>query len=119
MADGGREGRGGHWVTPGLSKQWSRGGIPVWALSALLLASSGCAGLSCRQLPITVAKKDERGRLELAPRGYTTETGRLEELRRPEIVRDYWVQDAAGAWHRVSLEQYQVAQVGEILDLCR
>ena len=106
-------------MTPGLSKRRPGGGTPVWALSVLLLASSGCAGLSCRQAPITVAKKDERGRLETAPRGYTTETGRLEELRRPEIVRDYWLQDAAGSWYRVSLEKYRAAQVGEILELCR
>ncbi len=66
-----------------------------------------------------MAKKEERARLEAMPRGYTAETGRLEELRRPEIVRDYWVLDADNTWHRVSLEQYRVAEVGQIIQLCR
>lgn len=88
-------------------------------VGVLVLVVSGCAGLSCRQAPITVAKKEERGRLETTSRGYTSETGRLAEARKPEIVRDYWVQDAAGTWHRVSLEQYRAAEVGQVLDLCR
>jgi hypothetical protein len=89
------------------------------AAGGLGLVLTGCAGLTCQQTSITVAKKEERGRLETVPRGYTTETGRLEELRRPEIVRDYWVQDATGTWHRVSLEPYRAAEVGRPLELCR
>ena len=79
-----------------------RVGIGTWIVSVLVLALSGCAGLSCQPASITVAQKEERVRLETVPYGYTTETGRLAELRRPEIVRDYWVQDADGTWHRVS-----------------
>jgi len=74
----------------------SRFGIGTWIVSILILALSGCAGLSCQPASITVAKKEERARLGTVPHGYTTETGRLEELRRPEIVRDYWVWDADG-----------------------
>jgi len=91
----------------------------TWIVSVLVLAFSGCAGLSCQPVSITVAKKEERARLETVPHGYTTETGRLEELRRPEIVRDYWVQDADGTWHRVSLEHYRATEVGQVLDICR
>ena len=90
-----------------------------WIVSVLVLALSGCAGLSCQPASITVAKKEERTRLETVPHGYTTETGRLEELRRPEIVRDYWVQDADGTWHRVALEQYRAIEVGQVLEICR
>jgi hypothetical protein len=97
----------------------SRFGIGTWIVSVLVLALSGCAGLSCQPASITVAKKEERARLEATPRGYTSETGRLEEIRRPEIVRDYWVLDADGTWHRVSLEQYRTAEVGQVLPLCR
>lgn len=89
------------------------------AAGALGLALSGCAGLSCQGTSVTVARKEERGRLETIPRGYTTETGRLEELRRPEIVRDYWIQDTTGAWHRVSLEQYRASEVGRPFEVCR
>jgi hypothetical protein len=117
------EGGGGssavvHRLTPGLpkSRPW---GIATWiAAGALGLVLSGCASLSCEQTSVTVAKKEERGRLETVPRGYTTETGRLEELRRPEIMRDYWIQDASGTWHRVSLEQYRAAEVGRPLEIC-
>ena len=97
----------------------SRFVIGTWIVSVLVLALSGCAGLSCQPASITVAKKEERARLETVPHGYTTETGRLEELRRPEIVRDYWVRDADGTWHRVSLEQYRATEVGQVLDICQ
>jgi hypothetical protein len=96
-----------------------RARIGTWIVSVLILALSGCAGLSCQEASITVAKKEERARLETVPDGYTSETGRLEELRRPEIVREYWVLDADGTWHRVSLEQYRATEVGQVLEICR
>ena len=109
-----------HRLTPGLPKSGPWRGIATWiAAGTLGLVLSGCASLSCEQTSVTVAKKEERGRLETVPRGYTSETGRLEELRRPEIVRDYWIQDATGAWYRVSLEQYRAAEVGRPLEICR
>jgi hypothetical protein len=94
-------------------------GLGPWIVSILILALSGCAGLSCQQGSITVAKKEERARLETVPHGYTSETGRLEELRRSEIVHEYWVLDADGTWHRISLEQYRAAEVGQVLGICR
>jgi len=95
-----------------------KGANPVIA-AVLVLVSSGCASLSCQQTSITVAKKEERGRLDTIPRGYTAETGGLKEIRRPEIAHDYWVQDAEGSWHRVSVEQYRAAEVGQVFELCR
>lgn len=110
---------GVHRPTAGLPKsgRWP-GIVATWTLGVLVVFS-GCAGLSCQKVSITVTRKEERARLETTPRGYTAETGRLEELRRPEIVRDYWVLDADGSWHRVSLEQYRAAEVGQVLELCR
>jgi len=90
-----------------------------WLTALSLLALSGCAGLACRPTSITVATKEERSRLETVPRGYTSETGRLEEIRRPEIVRDYWVRDVDGTWYRVSLDQYREAEAGRPLEVCR
>ena len=107
------------WLTPALPKSGPRDGAATWILTVLILALSGCASFSCQRVSIEVVKKEERARLEAVPRGYTTETGRLEELRRPEIVRDYWVQAADGAWHPVSLETYQVAEAGQPLEICR
>lgn len=120
MGSRGSTGPAVHRLTPGLPKSGPRRGLAVRiAAGALGLAVSGCAGLSCQPASITVAKKEERGRLETGPRGYTSQTGRLEELRRPEIVRDYWIQDATGTWHRVSLEQYRAAEIGRPQELCR
>jgi len=64
-------------------------------------------------------KKEERARVDTKSVGFTSETGRLEEIRRPEIVRDYWVLDAGGSWQRVSLAEYQAAEVGRALAVCR
>ena len=36
---------------------------------------------------ITVAKKEERARLDATPRGYTSETGRLEDDRPERVIR--------------------------------
>lgn len=103
-------------LTPGLPKNGLlRAGI-AWSL--LVVAFSGCASLSCRPTPVTIVKKEERSRLETVPRGFSSETGRFEELRRPEIVRDYWVQDSEGGWHRVSFETYREASVGQRVELC-
>jgi hypothetical protein len=93
--------------------------LASWVAGVLVLLVSGCAALSCRPASITVAKKEERARVEATPQGYTSETGRLEEIRRPEIVRDYWVLDTDGTWHRVSIEQYRTAEAGQALELCR
>ena len=101
------------------AKKWRLPGRHHMIAAVLVLVFSGCASLSCQQTSITVAKKEERGRLETIPRGYTAETGGLEEIRRPEIARDYWVQDAEGTWNRVSVEQYRAAVVGQVLELCR
>jgi hypothetical protein len=67
-----------------------------------------------------VAQKQERARLESVPRGiHTTGTGRLEEDRRTEIVRDYWVRAQDGTWHPVSMEQFRAVEVGQSLEICR
>jgi len=106
----------------GSSGHPSTGWLPkngAWMIGGLLLMLQGCAGAPCHPVSITVAKKEDRARLEAVPRGYTSETGGLQEIRKPEVVRDYWVQDASGTWYRVTLEQYQKAQVGQNLELCQ
>lgn len=109
-----------HRLTPGLPKSSRWRGLSLrLTAGALGLALSGCASLSCQPHSITVAQKEERGRLETAPGGFTSETGRLQEVRRPEIVREYWVQDTKDTWHRVSVEQYRAAEAGQPLELCR
>jgi len=92
-----------------------------WIAGSLLLAlACSCATAVCHPPTIVVAQKEERARLERAPHGIrTTETGRLEEDRRTEIIRDYWVRAQDGTWYPVPLDRYRAAQVGQSFELCR
>jgi hypothetical protein len=86
----------------------------------LVLLAAACASFVCRPLSVTVAEKEERAGLDMVPRGVeTTATGRLDVLRAPEIVRDYWVRAGDGTWYRVSLDKFRAAEVGRPLELCQ
>jgi hypothetical protein len=86
----------------------------------LALFAAACATLTCRPLSVMVAEKEERARLDMVSRGVqTTETGHLEVLRAPEIVRDYWVRAEDGTWYRVSLDKFRAAEINRPLELCR
>lgn len=92
-----------------------------WIAGALLLLlAASCSMPACRPLTIVVAHKEERARLESLPHGIrTTDTGRLEEGRRTEIVRDYWVRAPDGTWYPVTMDRYRAVEVGQPLELCR
>ncbi len=92
-----------------------------WVAGALLLTvAASCRLPACRPLTIVVAHKEERARLERVPRDIrTTETGRLEEGRRTEIVRDYWIRAQDGTWYPVTMDRYRAAEVGQQLEVCR
>ena len=83
-----------------------------------ILALGACAPLACQPSAIVVVKKEERARPETPPGVRTTETGRIEELPMV-IVRDYWVESEDGRWHRVSVEDFNAAEVGGRLEICR
>ena len=86
----------------------------------LVLLAAACAPVTCRTLTVTVVEKQERARLDMVPRGVqTTETGRLEVLHAPEIIRDYWVRTEDGVWYRVPFDKFGTAEVGGPLELCR
>src|SRR5437879_5363573 len=84
----------------------------------LALALAGCAPIACQNTGIVVAKKEERARPETPAGVRTTETGRM-ETPLMVIVRDYWVQADNGSWYQISAEQYQAAEVGSRLEICR
>jgi hypothetical protein len=92
-----------------------------WLAGVLLpVLAASCSTPACRPLTIVVAQKEERARLESVPYGIrTTETGRLEEGRRTEIVRDYWVRAQDGTWYPVSMDRYRAVEVGQPLEICR
>ncbi|HSE04111.1 MAG TPA: hypothetical protein VLK35_08175 [Methylomirabilota bacterium] len=95
----------------------ARGGI---AGALLLVLVTSCSIPACRPLTIVVAQKEERPRLERVPQGVrTTETGRIGEGHRTEIVRDYWVRAQDGTWYRVPIDRYNAAEVGLPLEICR
>ena len=84
------------------------------------LSLGGCAALSCDSVSIVVADKEERSRLDMAPRGFsTTATGGLEEVREPVIVREYWIRAEQGTWLRVSPQQYRLAEKGQRIAICQ
>ena len=58
--------------------------------AAFALALGGCVQLACRPASILVAKREERGRLDVGGGGLlrTTETGRVEEVQKPVVVPD-------------------------------
>lgn len=94
-------------------RAWIAGGV-------LGVLAASCHMPVCSPLTIVVAQKEERARLERVPHGIaTTDTGRLEEGRRTEIVRDYWVRGHDGTWYPVSRDRYRAAEVGQSLELCR
>jgi hypothetical protein len=105
----------------GPAEKWRRVGVVRWVVLALLAAlAASCASFTCQPLTVVVADKQERTRLERVPYGVrTTETGRLEEDRRAEIVRDYWVRGQDGRWYPVPPDRYRAAQVGESVEVCR
>ena len=92
-----------------------------WITGTLLMAlATSCAAPLCHPLTIVVAGKEERARLETVPHGVrTTETGRLEEDRRLEVVRDYWVRAPDGAWYPITPDRYRGVEVGQSLEICR
>lgn len=90
----------------------------AWGALVMLVAACGSMA-SCQPVPVTVAQKDDRPRLEMVPRGFTSETGRLQEIRVPEVVHEYWVRAPDGTWYRVSADQFRAVEVGGTIELCR
>ena len=90
----------------------------AWSVLACLVAA--CSLPTCEAVPLIVAKKEERARLDMVSRGVgTSPTGRVEEIRVPEAVREYWVRAQDGPWYRVSEERYRAVEVGGSVEICR
>lgn len=87
----------------------------------LVTLLAGCGTLACQPSPVIVAEKEERSRLEMVPTGgFSSSTGRLEEVRVPKAVRNYWVRAKDdGTWHPISPERYRTVEVGDTVELCR
>ena len=104
-----------------LAEKWRISAVIRWMGPTLLLTvAAACAAPTCHPITIVVSDKQERARLERVPSGIrTTETGRLEEDRRAEIVRDYWVRAQDGRWYTVPLDRYRLAEVGGSIEVCR
>ena len=94
--------------------------VPGTACSVLASLLAACSVLTCEPVPVIVAQKEERSRLEMVSRGVgTSATGRVEEVRVPEVVREYWVRAQDGTWYRVSPDRFRAVDVGSSVDLCR
>jgi hypothetical protein len=94
--------------------------VAAWGL-LVALGSTGCAALACRPVTVVVAQKEERAHIGNLSQGLyrTTETGRLEPVLAPGVVREFWVRSAVGDWYRVTPEQFHAAEVDRPLEVCR
>ena len=93
-------------------------GITVLVTTFAVLG--GCATLACTPVSIVVAGKEERPTLVSQSRGLRTdELGRVKEDRRDSIGHEYWVRDGDGHWYRVSQAEWQAAEPGRPLQVCR
>ena len=97
-------------------RRWVLGA--VWSVLASLVAA--CSVVTCEPVPVIVAQKEERERLEMVSRGVrTSPTGSVEEIRVPEVVREYWVRGQDGTWYRVLADRFRAMEVGDSVKLCR
>ena len=98
-------------------ERWDRWRWPV----LVGLAVVGCTAVTCQPSTVIVAKKEERARVENVSGGLyrTTETGRLEPVLTPGIVREYWIESRGGDWYRVTPEQFQAADIDRPMEMCR
>jgi hypothetical protein len=91
------------------------------AIAATLLAApllAGCASLGA-DIPasIVVADKDRRTRWDTTVLGQRRSpvTGRVEDIRREDMLDEYWVKATDGRWYRVSKEDWDRAVVGQAM----
>ena len=102
------------------ARDWMRQCVLGAAIGLLATHVAACGSLTCQPVPVTVAQKDERSRLDMVSHGtFSSETGQLKEVRVPEVVREYWVRAQDGTWYRVSAEQFRAVEVGGSVELCR
>jgi hypothetical protein len=98
--------------------------MPAPPVSAALLAAAlaaGCASTACVPASVLVERKEERPRLRTEIRGVRTDptSGRVVEDRRDVVVPEYWVRGQDGRWYHVSESEFQAAEPGRALPLCR
>jgi hypothetical protein len=89
-------------------------------LGLVVLAVSACALFTCQPVSVVVAEKEQRQRVDLVPVGFrTTETGRVEEVETARVTQTYWVRSEEGRWYSVPATDFEAAQVGRSLEVCR
>jgi hypothetical protein len=102
------------------ARDWMRLCVLGAAGGVLATLVAACGALTCHPIPVTVAHKEERSRLDMVSHGtFTSQTGYLKEVRVPEVVREYWVRAPDGTSYRVSADQFRAVEVGGSVDLCR
>ena len=96
------------------------GVLPCVAVVLLLcLALAGCRTVGGEVTSIVVADKKIQPRWESRVVGITASpvTGRVVELRREEIVHEYWVKGTDGHWYRIGRPDWDAAAIGASLEI--
>jgi hypothetical protein len=92
----------------------------VLTVGLLTVVAGGCALFTCQPISVVVAEKQERRRVDVTPTGFRTdETGRVEEVETVRVAPTYWVRSREGRWYSVTAAEFQAAQVGQEVKVCR
>jgi len=87
------------------------------AAGALL---AGCASAACVPATVVVERKEERRGLRSEFRGMrTSPTGAVVQEQREVVVPEYWVLGRDGRWYQLGQSEWQAAEPGRAISLCR
>lgn len=97
--------------------------MPSHPVAAAIVAgalAAGCASAACAPAAVVVERTEERREMRTEVRGvHTGPTGAVVEDRGEVMVSTYWVLGRDGRWYRVSAAEFQGAEPGSTLSLCR
>ena len=93
---------------------------PSLTVVAAGVLAAGCASAACAPASVVVERKEERRELQSEFRGTrTSPTGAVVPERRQVIASEYWVLGTDAQWYQVTESEWQAAEPGRALSLCR
>jgi len=82
--------------------------------------TAACAAVTCAPATVVVERKDERKELRSELRGMrTSPTGAVVADRREVLVPEYWVLGTDGRWYQLGQSEWQAAEPGSTVSVCR
>ena len=82
--------------------------------------TSACAAVTCAPATVVVERKEERRGLRSEFRGMrTSPTGAVVQEQREVVVPEYWVLGTDGRWYQLGQSEWQAAEPGSTVSVCR